>query len=124
MGPPRNPSRHRRPRRSDLRDVVVDRGEVVGGGGKVEGREYVGGLAGHLVVWAPHIALLQMPSMEEEEEDGELLMVDMEMADEDELLSLNDGGKGHERQFYLIIRWRSEIDFENVQKGQNFAKWR
>uniref|UniRef100_A0A0E0HC65 Uncharacterized protein n=1 Tax=Oryza nivara TaxID=4536 RepID=A0A0E0HC65_ORYNI len=63
-----------------------------------------------------HIALLRMPSMEEEEEDGELLMVDMEMANEDELLSLNDGGKGHEWQFYLIIRWRSENDFENVQR--------
>uniref|UniRef100_A0A0D9ZWZ5 Uncharacterized protein n=1 Tax=Oryza glumipatula TaxID=40148 RepID=A0A0D9ZWZ5_9ORYZ len=25
---------------------------------------------------------------------------------------------------FLIIRWRSENDFENVQKGQNFAKWR
>uniref|UniRef100_I1PFW0 Uncharacterized protein n=1 Tax=Oryza glaberrima TaxID=4538 RepID=I1PFW0_ORYGL len=67
-----------------------------------------------------HIALLQTPSMEEdEEEDGELLVVDMEMTGEDELLSLNGGGGGHEGQFYLITRWRSENDFENAQKGQN-----
>uniref|UniRef100_A0A0D3FPJ1 Uncharacterized protein n=1 Tax=Oryza barthii TaxID=65489 RepID=A0A0D3FPJ1_9ORYZ len=68
-----------------------------------------------------HIALLQTPSMEEdEEEDGELLVVDMEMTGEDELLSLNGGGGGHEGQFCLITRWRSENDFENAQKGQ---KW-
>uniref|UniRef100_A0A0D9ZDP0 Uncharacterized protein n=1 Tax=Oryza glumipatula TaxID=40148 RepID=A0A0D9ZDP0_9ORYZ len=67
-----------------------------------------------------HIALLQTPSMEEDEEEGgELLVVDMEMTGEDELLSLNGGGGGHEGQFCLITRWRSENDFENAQKGQN-----
>uniref|UniRef100_A0A0D9YCB0 Uncharacterized protein n=1 Tax=Oryza glumipatula TaxID=40148 RepID=A0A0D9YCB0_9ORYZ len=45
-------------------ETVIDRGEVVGGGGEVEGGDDVGGLAGHLAVW---------------EEDGELLMVDMEI---------------------------------------------
>mgnify|MGYP003702058063 CR=1 FL=1 len=45
-------------------ETVVDRGEVVGGGGEVEGEEDVGRLAGHLAVW---------------EEDGELLVVDMEI---------------------------------------------
>uniref|UniRef100_A0A0E0E6R8 Chromo domain-containing protein n=1 Tax=Oryza meridionalis TaxID=40149 RepID=A0A0E0E6R8_9ORYZ len=70
-----------------------------------------------------HIAPLRIPSMEEdEEEDSELLMVDMEMAGEDKLLSLNSGGRGHEGQFYLIIRWRSENDFENAQKAK-MAKW-
>uniref|UniRef100_A0A0E0R5Q6 Uncharacterized protein n=1 Tax=Oryza rufipogon TaxID=4529 RepID=A0A0E0R5Q6_ORYRU len=39
-------------------------------------------------------ALLRTPSMEEdEEEDGELLVEDMEMAGEDELLFLNDGAE-------------------------------
>nr|ABB47371.1 hypothetical protein LOC_Os10g22910 [Oryza sativa Japonica Group] len=62
-----------------------------------------------------HIAPFWMPSMEEdEEEDGELLVVDMEMAGEDKLLFLNGGGGGHEGQFCLIIWWRSENDFENT----------
>jgi hypothetical protein len=56
---------------------------------------------------------------EDEEEDGELLVVDMEMTGEDELLSLNGGGGVHEGQFCLITRWRSENYFENAQKGQN-----
>ena len=40
------------------------------------------------------------------------------LAGEDELLFLNDGDGGHEGQFCLIIRWRSENDFENAQKVQ------
>jgi heme-degrading monooxygenase HmoA len=43
---------------------------------------------------------------EDEEEDSELLVV-------------RGGSGGHEGQFCLVTRWRSEDDFENTQNGQD-----
>uniref|UniRef100_A0A0E0R5U0 Uncharacterized protein n=1 Tax=Oryza rufipogon TaxID=4529 RepID=A0A0E0R5U0_ORYRU len=67
-------------------------------------------------------ALLRTPSMEEdEEEDGKLLVEDMEMAGEDELLFLNDGAEDMKGNFVSSLGGGAKM-ISKIYKMAKMAK--